>query len=379
MHLCVGSTSELSTARLPILIPLYSNFRRGKGMKTAFVLFLSILLFHSQNSHSCTVFKSPFFADASISHNVDWYDAYPNVQGVLVMNPRGMKKVGELLGAPIAKAHWTSKWKSISFSITGAEFPVSGFNEQGLSMAILELPESKYPDAADPRHAVSTAQFVQYNLDQSSNIDEVIASDLVLRPYSSAFRMHFFVCDKTEECAVIQYLDGKMNVHRGSQLTYPVLTNSLYLDSVLAASMCKRGVCSQSDNSLWRFAKTSLMRSEMNPQDDYSKQAFSILDTVAQNKGTLTRFQITYDSKNQSLQIRKKGAALSHLSVDFMNVHCKSARKVIPITETSAERLENSWIDLTEQRQTEMALNIGLPAAAAAVYGKYPFSAIACE
>ena len=95
--------------------------------------------------------------------------------------------------------------------------------------------------------------------------------------------------------------------------------------------------------------------------------------------GSLTRFQITYDSKDLSLQIRKKDEALAHLKVNFANVSCAGPRKIIPITEASPEHLEKSWIDLTEQRQTEMATNIGLPPAAATLYGKYPFESVSCE
>ena len=125
-----------------------------------FILVLAFLVARP-SSQACTVFESPFAGDTRYAHNVDWYDSFPNVKGVLVMNPANLRKKGELYGAPLKPAEWISAYKSLTFSIAGAEFPVSGFNEKGLSMMIWELAASKYPEASDPRPGVGVSQFVQ--------------------------------------------------------------------------------------------------------------------------------------------------------------------------------------------------------------------------
>jgi len=358
---------------------MWSALFKGDFMKRIQYAWLLIFLFPSL-AFPCSIFKSPFKDDARISHNVDWSARFPDVQGSLVLNPAHMKKVGELLGAPVRKAEWVSKLRSISFSIAGAEFPVSGFNEKGLSMAVLELPESQFPPANDPRPAVGMAQFVQYNLDVSETIDDVIASEKILRPYSSALKMHFFACDVNNHCAVFQFIDGKMNVYRGQELPYAISTNSPYPESVLAAKSCIAQSCSAADNSLLRFAKVSLLKTQMDPTRNYDNQAYEILNVVAQSAGSITQFQLTYDAKNLVFSLRKRDAKdVAYVNVDFSKINCQDPRLIIPITENLSGDLKDSWKVLTRELQTEMAVKMGLPPAAAALYGRYPFESISCE
>src|SRR4051812_1138750 len=93
-----------------------------------------MLVVSSSTSFACTLLESPFAEDTKYAHNVDWYDQFPLVKGVLVLNPANLEKRGELFGASVQAAHWISRLRSFTFSIAGAEFPVSGFNEKGLSM-----------------------------------------------------------------------------------------------------------------------------------------------------------------------------------------------------------------------------------------------------
>lgn len=328
----------------------------------------------------CSIFKSPLQDDAKISHNVDWTARFPDVQGALVLNPAHMKKVGELLGAPVRKAEWVSKFRSVSFSIAGAEFPVSGFNEKGLSMAVLELPESQFPPANDPRPAVGMAQFVQYNLDVSETLDDVVASEKVLRPYSGSLKMHFFACDASNHCAVFQFISGKMNVYRDQELPYAILTNSPYPESALAAKNCTEQSCTSADNSLLRFARVSLLKTQMDLAKNYELQAYNILDVVAQSAGSITQFQLTYDAKNLLFSLRKKGTQdVAYVNIGFSNINCQDPRLFIPITANLSGDLKDSWQVLTKELQTEMAVKMGLPPAAAALYGKYPFESVSCE
>ncbi|MGZ6290209.1 MAG: linear amide C-N hydrolase, partial [Bdellovibrionota bacterium] len=297
----------------------------------------------------------------------------------LFMNPGNLQKHGELLGAKLTPAQWTSKWRSITFSTAGAEFPVSGFNEKGLAMGVLQLPEAQYPVITDPRPGLGAGQFVQYNLDRSETIEEVLASTQVVRPYSSIAKMHFFACDASKHCAVLQWVNGSLNVYRDAELKYEVLTNSLYPASAKAADACVAGNCTNGDTSLWRFATVAKLRNELRSDQPFASQAFGILNRVAQTSGAMTRFQLVLDPREQTVKIRKFGSAeAAELEVNFAEASCLNPRQFIPITAASKGDLGNSWQPLTQDIQTDMALQMGYPASAAAAYGRFPFEGVKC-
>ena len=336
----------------------------------------------SITAEACTIFESPFAGDTKFAHNVDWYDRFPNVKGVLVMNPAHLQKIGEVFGAPIPKIQWVSKYRSFSFSIAGAEFPVSGFNEKGLIMGVLELPETVFPPNSDPRGGVGVGQFVQYNLDTAETIDQVEASDKVIRPYSSIAKMHYFACEASGKCMVIQYRDGVAHFFRGNDLPYNIMTNSPYATSAQAAKACVKdaSACSPSDSSLQRFAMVARLKTEMKSDQPFTDQALKILNQVVQSAGAVTRFQLIYDPVARTVNVRKRGSQdLAQLKVNFDEADCHGPRRVIPIDANSKGDLSSHWMDLSEAYQTDMVTNMGYPPAMAAVYGKYPFHSVTCQ
>ena len=77
------------------------------------------------------------------------------------------------------------------------------------------LPSTQNP-APDERPALTA--WVQYQLDNSRTVGEVMASDKAVR-ISSAMPMpiHFFVCDREGNAAVVEFLQGKLVCHTGDQ------------------------------------------------------------------------------------------------------------------------------------------------------------------
>jgi penicillin V acylase-like amidase (Ntn superfamily) len=97
------------------------------------------------------------------------------------------------------------------------------FWEDGLVVENMWLDETSYA-APDSRPAISLLQWIQYQLDSCRTVAEVIATDQKLRVESppastrSLARVHYLVCDADGDCAAIEFLDGKMAVHRGETL-----------------------------------------------------------------------------------------------------------------------------------------------------------------
>ena len=119
-------------------------------------------------------------------------------------------------------------------SNTGEILPLVGSNEAGLVVNELWLNESEYP-VADSRASMSVDQYVQYILDNFQSIDEIIASDQLirLRPSTNNFtKVHFFAVDKMGNNIVIEFLHGKMVYHSKETMPIKVMTNDTYERSI---------------------------------------------------------------------------------------------------------------------------------------------------
>ena len=126
---------------------------------------------------------------------------------------------------------WISEYGSVTLNAVGSQLAWGGMNEAGLMISTMSLVETEEPDP-DERPPLAAPFWVQYQLDNSSTIEEVIASDALVR-VTDEFD-HYLVCDRSGDCAVIEFLDGGMVVYAGSSLPVQALTNSTYQDSLTA-------------------------------------------------------------------------------------------------------------------------------------------------
>ena len=233
--------------------------------------------------------------------NYDWVTE----TGVVNTNLRGLVKTSLQLDKG-KTFQWTSKYGSITFNQYGKEFPTGGMNEKGLVVELMWLSESQFPNA-DQRPALSVLQWIQYQLDNCSSIEEVIASDKNVRISAEGAPQHYLVADANGNAATIEFLKGKMVVHRGNSLPYAVLTNSTYQESVQAVktATAKKDQRSFTDNSLQRFSTACNMMNtyqstaSAKPVVDYS---FDILAAVSQ--GDFTKWSIVYDLSNKKVHFK---------------------------------------------------------------------------
>jgi penicillin V acylase-like amidase (Ntn superfamily) len=215
-------------------------------------------------TNACTTFFINKNGEMVFGRNYDWITA----SGMLCSNLRGINKTSMKTddGTTIA---WTSKYGSLSFNQYGKEFPTGGMNEQGLVVELMWLDQTKYPKA-DKRPAIGVLQWIQYQLDNCSTIDEVIATDKIVRIASvGTTPLHYLIADARGKVATIEFLEGKLTVHRDDQVAIPVLTNDIYglsATAYLAAStMGAAKPISLGNNSLDRFSQAC------NMVDDFRK------------------------------------------------------------------------------------------------------------
>jgi choloylglycine hydrolase len=160
-------------------------------------------------------------------------------------------------------------------------------NEAGLVVEVMWLDDTRYP-APDGRPGVGALEWVQYQLDNYSAIDDVVRHAGRLRISSNA-TLHYLVCEKSGRCATVEFLDGKPVTHSGEALPLPVLTNSTYDESL--RSLEKSGPAT-GPGSLARFARAARKIRDYRGNDPVGA-SFGVLADVAQ--GPYTQWSIVYD------------------------------------------------------------------------------------
>lgn len=279
------------------------------------VLFLFLIAGHS---FACSTFLLSKDGRYVFGRNYDWVTG----NGMIITNARGVAKTSFMPGNTKGIS-WTSLYGSTTFNQFGKEFPHGGMNEKGLVVELMWLNETMYP-AADERAALNELQWIQYQLDNCSTIEEVIATDKTIRiNRAGAAPLHYLVADANGKAATIEFLNGNMIVHKEKELAFPVLTNTIYKDAVQQYKSQKDS--KQLDNSVERFATACNMiqqyQSGNNGQDPVH-YAFSILDKVSQ-KG-YTKWSIVYDITNRQVYwITDEQPQRKQLSFSAIDFSCK--------------------------------------------------------
>jgi len=232
-------------------------------------------------------------------------------EGILYVNKRGVSKTGWVGSTTGKVARWTSKYGSFTFNLVGYQLPWGGMNEAGLMISTMALEASLAP-APDGRPPLETVLWMQYQLDNSSTVEEVIASDSLVRVTSQIPACcHFLVCDRKGDCATIELLDGEMVYHTGETLPIDALTNSTYKESVTAW---------QTDNlsgdSLVRFGIAADGVTSFQPTDSKAVVEYAF-DTLARaSSPDWTVWSIVFDPENLWVHFRTKWNSQIR-SIDF--------------------------------------------------------------
>lgn len=273
---------------------------------------------------ACTTFFLNHHGELVFGRNYDWVSG----SGMVNINLQGLAKTSFPMqeGKTIS---WVSRYGNITFNQYGKEFPTGGMNEKGLVVELMWLDGTQYP-SPDSRPAISVLQWIQYQLDNCTTVEEVIATDKMLRIATvGTTPLHYLVADKQGDVATIEFLHGKMIIHKGKELRFPVLTNNSYQESlkhVQSISSIEENNRTYNKSSLGRFARTCSMlqayqhnKSELTPVE-YS---FKILNEVAQ--GDFTKWSIVYNLTESRIYFAT--STNHHIrSIDFasFNFSCKA-------------------------------------------------------
>jgi penicillin V acylase-like amidase (Ntn superfamily) len=145
--------------------------------------------------------------------------------GLVFVNKRHVMKTAWDPSTSGEYARWVSQYGSVTFVHAGYQMAWAGMNEAGLMISTMALGETQNPPL-DERPPLPSSFWAQYQLDNFSTVEEVIASDTQVRIADTVD--HYLVCDGKGDCATIEFLEGEMTVHTGKTLPVKVLTNSVY-------------------------------------------------------------------------------------------------------------------------------------------------------
>jgi choloylglycine hydrolase len=263
--------------------------------KCIFVLLTAVIAAGSSSTFPCTTFVLRDGDLLFFGRNLDWYTG----MGFLITNKRNVAKVA-LVDSMENPAEWVSKYGSITFNQVGRDLPFGGINEAGLVVEQMSLAETKYP-TKDHRSALSECQWIQYQLDNHSTVEEVIASDKLIRIVDSSTKLHFLVCDRLGQAGVIEFLNGKMVHHAGETLPVEALANSIY---ELSLSHYEVEAISGANRSLYNYVTAARLVDayELDVDESAVEYSFNILGTVSQ--GPLTKWSVVYDVSNMKIYFK---------------------------------------------------------------------------
>lgn len=256
----------------------------------------------------------------------------------VVVNQRNQKKTA-FIKAPEKPVAWVSKFGSITFNLTGKESPCGGMNEAGLVVEMMRLADTKYPEM-DDRSGLTVLQWIQYQLDNSKTVEDVIKSDATVRISKQSTTInHFLIADRSGNTAIIEYLDGKMKYYTGTDVKQPVLTNSAYDASLnyvkkFAGFGGSDALSAKDESSLGRFSRAATLAQRYAGDTDIKDYSFRILDSVWQTekKEWLTQWSIVYDMKNLNIFFRtSKNKEIRSVAFKDFDFGCAAKTLIIDI------------------------------------------------
>lgn len=289
------------------------------------IFFLLFLLFSASLLWACSAFFLNVNGRLLFGRNYDWVSG----NGMLVTNARGLAKTSMVADGETPVA-WVSKYGSITFNQFGKEFPHGGMNEHGLVVELMWLDGTAYP-AADGRGAVSELQWIQYQLDNSRTVAEVLATDATIRISNrNSVPLHFLVADAAGNAATVEFINGRLVAHHGKNLPQTVLTNTPYAEA-LQKTAGQKAAASFDDNSLDRFATACRMVQQAQTagkKETAVDDAFAILNKVAQ--GDFTKWKVVYDVSAREIYF-SAGTERKKLSLKAFDFACATPPRYLAI------------------------------------------------
>jgi penicillin V acylase-like amidase (Ntn superfamily) len=305
--------------------------------------------------------------------------------GYLMVNKRGMAKSSypsQLPGENGRPARWISKYGSVTFNQYGREFPMGGINETGLIVESMMLKGTEYPLPDSRPYIAGALLWGQHILDTCASAEDVSKSDAKVRislDASKGSQVHFLVLDRRGNAAVIEFLDGRMVVHREDTLPVIALTNSRY-ESAVAYWKHRSFPAPDEWSSIHRFVTAANLTGYdvlIKPGSNLNF-AFDVLTAVT---WVGTRWSIVYDNQKMNIHFRTDmNPKIRMIDIKQVDFSCKTLVKVLNINAERSGDVTRDFVDYTPVLNMDLVKTsfeklkpiVSVPPEVAAVLGIYP-------
>ena len=281
-------------------------------------------------------------------------------EGLLFVNKRNVTKTAWDPSTAGEYAKWTSKYGSVTFNFAGYQFAWAGMNEAGLVISTMFLDVTENPPS-DERPPVESGFWVQYQLDNARTIEDVIASDSVVRIANTID--HYLVCDRTGNCAVIEFIEGAMVVHTDETMPVKALTNNTYEESINSWEKSRLRkffgrLFSKPGPSLIRFeiAANRVKNFNENGKGKAVDYAFDTLQKACgESAGSSpTQWSIVFDTENLQVYFRTKtNPEIRSISLAMLDFSCTAPVRMLDIHQDLSGDISNDFMPYSH----EMSLN----------------------
>jgi choloylglycine hydrolase len=298
------------------------------------ILILTVLFITDSNACVTFVLKN------NKSLVFGWNYEFDAGSGFLITNKTGLLKTSFVQQNEIPIT-WISKYGSITFNQWGKEFPAGGINEKGLVVVQTMYIKTKYPDP-DTRPSISELQWIQFQLDNFSSVQEVIDNEKSLRITNNSIPLHYMICDKTGNVAVIEFNNGKMICHEGNNLLFPVLANDSYEDSLIELRKYKGfgGTLEIPKKSTGPKSGNFIIASDFVKKYDNTENIinYSFRTLSLSSEPRRTQWTVVFDLKNMDIHFKsldnKNIKTIPLKSFDFA---CNSTAKMLDVSSDNAD------------------------------------------
>jgi penicillin V acylase-like amidase (Ntn superfamily) len=321
-------------------------------MKIICKIALSFLVFASiftAQTFACTTFCLKNSGEVLFGKNYDWMIG----DGLIFVNKRSVEKSAMVSGSETA-ARWVSRYGSVTFNQYGRDNPSGGMNEAGLVIELMWLEDTQYPKT-DARPVVDVLEWIQYQLDISATVEEVVKNAEAVR-IASPVKLHYLVNDKAGNSATVEFLNGSLVAHSGEKLAVSALANDTYEKS-LNYSRSVPSERAKTESSFDRFtraaSKTKEFGAKPRTEAEAVNYAFEILANVAQKSST--QWSIVYDQKRARIHFRSmQSAAIKTIDTRVFDYACGSAVKIFDVNAKESGDVTRKFADYTRRANRDL-------------------------
>ncbi|HIW32222.1 MAG TPA: linear amide C-N hydrolase [Candidatus Paenibacillus intestinavium] len=240
---------------------------------------------------------------------------------------------------PDHPVEWISRYGSLIVTQVGKEMPNGGMNEAGLVVEQTTLWKSTYSENID-LPAIGELPWMQLLLDTCSSVQEAIEAASKVRIVQPMSRLHYIVCDRLQDCAVIEFLNGQMNVYRGHTLPISIMANTPYVEAVRdledTEEKWHNGYDDYSRNSMERFKRvaTSIALPIPTNEEEHIGYLFEALQAARRED---TAYSLVYDLEKLELHfLSNRYQERKVIRLRELNFSLQSNAKVLDLHQSDA-------------------------------------------